>query len=226
MIEIITRDNAHHYRDVLDDMFEMRYNVAVEQWHWDIPVEVPGIDKDAFDTDRTIYFVKRNDVGKVIGCARLNPTTHPHMLTEVFSEHCNFRTPPEDPATYELSRFFVDKTQSSRIEFVLTIWELLAAVAEFCLDVGIKNLSWYAYQLTYNTSLEVWKTKPLGTPQRHPNDVSVYVPAISPMDEEAVRKTKAKARLAGRAWFFVVPKSKATPVEQLINTVRNDARQH
>ena len=205
MIDVITSQNAYLYADVLDDMFRMRHRVTVDQWGWQIPGMHTGYDRDEFDTDETIYFVKQNETGRVIATARINPTLRPHLFSEVFGDVCDQRPVPRAADTYELSRYVVDKNAVTNRDFVATAFGLLAGVTEFCEATGIRNLSWYAFQLTYSLSLQVWKTTPLGRPRTHENDEAVYIPAVSAIDAEAVAKTRAKARIEGQASRYVAP---------------------
>ena len=205
MIDVITSQNAYLYDDVLDDMFRMRHRVTVDQWGWRIPGADTGYDRDEFDTDETIYFVKRNDFGRVIATARINPTLGPHLFTEVFPDVCDQRPLPRAADTYELSRYVVDKHAVSNRDFVATAFGLLAGVTEFCEAIGVRNLTWYAFQLTYSLSLQVWKTTPLGRPRTHDDDEAVYIPAVSAIDAAAVAKTRAKARIEGQAARYVAP---------------------
>lgn len=205
MIDVIAADNAHLHRDALDDMFRMRYRVLHGQWGWRVPTMALGYDRDEFDTDETIYFVQQNDQGAVIATARINPTTSPHLMSEVFPDVCDQRPIPRAADTWELSRYVVDKHAVSNREFIEVAFGLLAGVTEFCEATGIRNLSWYAFQLTYALSLQVWKTMPLGCPRTHAGDEAVYIPAVSAIDAEAVAKTRAKARLTGPAARYVTP---------------------
>jgi acyl-homoserine lactone synthase len=205
MIDVITSQNAYLYREVLDDMFRMRHRVLCDQWGWRVPGMSEGYDRDEFDTEDTIYFVKQDDAGRVIATARINPTLKPHMLSEVFPDACDQRPVPRAADTYELTRYVVDKHAVSNRDFIAVAFGLLAGVTEFCEATGIRNLSWYAFQLTYALSLQVWKTSPLGRPQTHEGDEAVYIPAISGIDAEAVIKTRAKARLDGPASRYVAP---------------------
>lgn len=205
MIDVITADNAYLYRDVLDDMFRMRHRILADQWGWQVPNVADGIDRDEFDTDQTVYFVQQNEEGSVIATARINPTMGPHMLSDVFPDVCDQRPIPRAPDTFELSRYVVDKHAVSNRDFIGVAFGLLAGVTEFCEATGIRNLSWYAFQLTYALSLQVWKTSPLGRPQTHEDDNAVYIPAVSSIDAEAVVRTRLKARLEGPVARYVTP---------------------
>lgn len=203
VIYLINSTNMESNESVLDRMFRMRHKVAVDHWGWQIPNAGSGIDKDDFDTYRTTHFLKIDEDGRVHGCARLNPTTAPHLLSEIFPYVCDAQGVPQDPNTFEFSRFFVDKTAMSRRDYIHTGYELLAGIAEWSLHKGIKQLSWYAFQATYGLAVPLWTTAPLGAPQTHDGDESVYVPAISTIDEEAVIRTRKKARVDGPAYHLM-----------------------
>lgn len=203
MIFVINRENFIRNNSILQSTFIMRHKVAVDHWGWRIPGAGSGLDCDQFDTPDTIHFVKLNDRQEVIGCARLNPSTKPHMLSEVFAEVCDRDGVPVGDDTFEFSRFFVDKSAVSRREYIAVGYELLAGIAEWCFDKQIKKLSWYAFQVTYGLALPLWKTSPLGAPHTHESDESVYVPAISTIDEDAVVRTKAKANIQDVAYAHI-----------------------
>ena len=94
MFKIITPDMYSEHQDLLDAMYRMRYRVVVGEWGWDIPGIQPGYDKDQFDTDATVYVIVRTSDGDVVGTSRLNPTTRPHMLSDLFADYCNLKPYP------------------------------------------------------------------------------------------------------------------------------------
>ena len=203
MVYLISQRNSKLNSRVLDRMYRMRHKVAVEHWGWRIPSACEGVDKDEFDTLEALHFVKIADDGCIHGCARLLPTTLPHMLSEVFPDACDRDGVPVGPDIYEFSRFFVDKTMMSRRDYIKTGYELLAAIAEWSFANGVRQLSWYSFQVTYGLALPLWTTKPLGSPKTHEGDESVYVPAISNITAEAVARTRSKAQVTGAAFKFV-----------------------
>jgi acyl homoserine lactone synthase len=81
-----------------------RYKVFVENLGWDLHAP-DGLEQDQFDRPDTVYVVARDDEGEVCGCARLLPTTHPYLLSEVFPQLLNGAIPPNSPEIWELSRF-------------------------------------------------------------------------------------------------------------------------
>ena len=113
---------------LLDEMFALRYKVAVDEWGWSIPTAHSGSDKDQFDTELTTYVLVFNDEHRLVACSRLNPTIHPHLLSEIFPEHCSFIGVPVGAKIWELSRFIVDKTQLSHFEQVQLYLQMLSLI--------------------------------------------------------------------------------------------------
>lgn len=136
MIHVVTALNRRPYARAIEDHHVIRHRIFVEERGWRALARPDGREIDAFDTADTIYMLAM-DGERVIGGHRLFPTLQPHMISEVFP-HLVTRGPvPRDVAIYEWSRFFVVKEyRSSKVYF-----ELLAAVQEFCLNVGIASIT-------------------------------------------------------------------------------------
>ena len=196
MVEIVTPENRSLYRASLDQMHEMRFRVAVEQWGWKIPGIACGYDKDAFDTDDTIYFLAYSVAGdRLVGCARLNPTDRPHMLSEVFSDLCDLQEIPRDPRIYEFSRYIIDHAALSKEEQVSVRGRISATINKFCLQAGIMALTWFAYQQMYARAIKMWDTAPLGLPKYFRDDDATYIAAISQMNESGLFRLKHAFKL-------------------------------
>jgi acyl-homoserine lactone synthase len=191
MVEIVTPLNRPLYRSSLDEMHRMRYRVVVEQWGWKIPGIKAGYDKDDFDTEETIYFLAYSNGGdQLVGCARLNPTCGPHMLSEVFADLCDLQAIPRDPAIYEYSRYIVDHQALTKEEQFCVRGRMSATINKFCLHTGVTALTWFAYQQMYGRALKVWDTAPLGLPKYFPDDDATYVAAISQMNEAGLERIR------------------------------------
>jgi N-acyl-L-homoserine lactone synthetase len=181
MVEVISKENAHLYADVLDDMHQMRYRVAVEEWGWRIPGIEPGYDKDEFDTDETIHFVCLDTTEtRVVACGRLNPTTGPHLLSEKFRDHVEGAL-PSDPAIYELSRYIVDHRSLSKEQQFAVRGRISSAFNLFCLQSGIRQITVLTYMSSYARSVKFWPTRPLGLPVFYKQDNASYIAAICDM---------------------------------------------
>jgi len=103
-MEILAGRPGHLARQVLEDVGRYRYRVFVKTLGWDLVTE-DGLEKDQFDRADTLYLAARDDEGRIVGTARLLPTTSPYLLGEVFPELLGGAEVPRDPCIWELSRF-------------------------------------------------------------------------------------------------------------------------
>ena len=86
-----------------NELANYRYRVFVEQLGWELPAN-DKLELDQFDRSDTVYVIGEKD-GRLIGCARLLPTTRPYLLSDVFPDLLNGMEPPASPDIWELSRF-------------------------------------------------------------------------------------------------------------------------
>jgi N-acyl-L-homoserine lactone synthetase len=194
VVEIVTAANRSIYSDLIDDMHAMRYRVAIEKWGWKVPGIPPGYDKDAFVTDHTVYLIETDpDRRQVWGCARLNPTTKPHLMSEVFADACDLSGLAVGDHIWECSRFLIDRSRLPTPEDdAHTRQSVGIGITEFCLSAGITHLTWLTNQAFYNLALSVWDTRPLGLPRHYPDDDATYIPALSVIDEAALGRQRAR----------------------------------
>ncbi len=100
MIDLITSQNAAMHRDLLSQMYGLRYRVFKEQLGWDVECENEE-EHDEFDRPDTAYLIARDVSGRVTGAWRLLPTTKPYMASTVFRELFDDREPPSSSAIWE-----------------------------------------------------------------------------------------------------------------------------
>ncbi len=196
MFRIITPEIRDRYRDALQAMHEMRYRVVVCEWGWDIPGVVVGFEADQFDTRETVYVIVQNDEGEVVASARMNPTTQPHMLSELFADCCDLQPWPVGPDVWECSRFVTERSKfRDPLEDFRVRCRLGIGMTVHCIDQGITRLSWLTHQKFYNLVQKVWKTEPLGLPRRDDGDWA-WIPAVSCIDEAALDRQLDRFRNA------------------------------
>lgn len=205
MVHIITSANRHLYGPEIEDMLRLRYRVAVEELNWSLPFDPKGIDRDDFDQADTIYFLDYSPSGELIATARLNPTTSPHLMSEVFEDLCNFTGVPVGEDIYEYSRFLVQKRGVPRRVNLAAQARISIAVVEYCLAAGIKHLSWVSYKRSYPLALRMWVSRPLGIPKFFEEDNAEYIAAISDMTEESLSKTRNLAKIHSPVSQMTVP---------------------
>ena len=185
MYQIITAENRDKFVATIDSMHRIRYDVCVTQWGWDIPGIQPGYDKDQFDTEHTVYItITDPDLGKVVASTRLNPTSKPHMMSELFAHYCNLQDYPVADNAVECSRYVIDRTlfNDPLKEFRIRT-HLGLGIVNYCLANGIDRMSWLTHQRFYQLIQRVWKTEPLGLPVRETPDGWAWIPAVSQIDE-------------------------------------------
>lgn len=194
MIVAIMPKDRHLYKQQLEEMYTVRYDVCIKKWGWDVPGSAPGCDKDQFDTESTIYLIAlADDQSTVLGCCRLNPTTEPYMVPVLWPEACNLITPPSDPRYWESSRFVVRSGLGSKKNYMEIMWRLCAAVCEFCVANSFERIVWYTDPGFYQTMNSLMRIIPLGTPHYNEQDEKTYIAGMGLVTEEAV--TKARANL-------------------------------
>ncbi|MFN7166782.1 MAG: acyl-homoserine-lactone synthase [Pannonibacter sp.] len=182
MFKLITPEMREGHRDLIDAMHEMRYRVVVCEWGWDIPGVIVGYEADQFDTAETVYVIVQNDDGEVVASARLNPTTQPHMLSELFADYCDLQPWPVGADVWECSRFVTERSKMpDPVEDFRARCRLGLGLTIYCIDHQITRLSWLTHQKFYNLVQKVWTTEPLGLPRRNDDDWA-WIPAVSTID--------------------------------------------
>jgi acyl homoserine lactone synthase len=93
--------------NILFHLGAFRHRVFVQRLRWDIP----GVPRNAtsewdeFDAGATVHLVALSANDEVCGCARLMPTTGPHLLRDVFPQLAGSDPLPSSPLIWEMSRF-------------------------------------------------------------------------------------------------------------------------
>lgn len=116
-----------------------RHKVFVENLGWDLH-SPDGYEQDQFDRPDTVYVAARNDEEEICGCARLLPTTHPYLLSEVFPQLLNGMAPPNSPDIWELSRFAtVDFNSADRSPLRQMSSEIAIDLLQAAIDCAAKH---------------------------------------------------------------------------------------
>ena len=198
MAELILPDNRNLYLADLEQMFERRYELFFEHLGWsaDKANVMFGYDKDAYDLDHTVYIIERMPGARdIVGFARLNPTTGPHMMRDVFAHHCEYcSAPPVAGDLWELSRlgYFTPRFLGDRSMWKEIRARMLTAITEYCLQVGIKRLEYVVRENVYTAiQRETWGAQPLGG--RHYNDGATLaeVAGISHITQDGLNRVRS-----------------------------------
>ncbi|MEO1190087.1 MAG: acyl-homoserine-lactone synthase, partial [Pseudomonadota bacterium] len=154
-----------------------------------------GLDKDAFDKDDTVYIIERvPGSGEVVGFCRINPTTRPHMMTEVFPHYCNYDGIPTGPNIHEVSRLGYDYRVLGRDR---DAWRevrarITTAITFYCLRRRISQVTFCVHDDIYMAiKRDTWGARPLGAPQHDEKLDKIYQAGISDITPEALERCRS-----------------------------------
>lgn len=186
MFRIIEPGQRGAHLRALTRMHELRDRVVVGQWGWDIPGALPGFEQDQFDGDDTVYVLVEDEDGGVSACARLNPTTQPHMMTELFADYCDLQPAPAGEDIRECSRFVIDTVSiNDPYEVFRLRCRLGIGITTWCLDQDVTQLTWLTHQRFYNHVSGLFRTEPLGRPRRQEGEWA-WIAAVSHIELAAL----------------------------------------
>lgn len=165
MIHLVNYENKGQYLEILTQMHEQRKSIFMDKLKWDL-TEFDGQEIDQFDTKDTIYLIAMDEENKVIRSSlRLNPTTKPHLMTEVLSNYCA-ESPPIDENIWEISRYCYNPNIKNRRDRFESMKQMMCGVMECSLLYGwtqltfVINLPMLAHCLACG-----WDMTPLGLPK-------------------------------------------------------------
>ncbi len=221
----------------------LRYNVLAKKLKWTNLKEMPvskeeNIEFDQFDTPATLYLVKQDKQGRVVGTGRLAPSTIPTMLSEVFNMLVD-GDPIRDPKVCEGSRVVIDSdlvTDPKERKAIAD--EILLGYLECSKHMGAEGMIAFMRPEVWRATFGRvgWKHEPLG--KRHmlmPSTEIVeagYLPINNEIEERVRRKTGLQDPILyfgqsqntheyqGNAYINKSEEIKAYPVA---NDIRNDS---
>lgn len=149
----------------LDLAFRFRHEAFVHEAGWQGLRKADAREIDQFDTSATKHIVAMKD-GHVVAYSRLNPTTGPCLLSDVYP-HLARAPMRADPHTWEWSRMATSKrSRSAGRGWSGPIGLLLRCVAFAALQSGIRSLLWQAHPVWLTRAFEVgFEPIPLGLPK-------------------------------------------------------------
>lgn len=139
MIIQVQQHNADKFRELLDQMFEMRARVFRDSLGWPVEV-VNGKEKDRFDDEWPLYLIcALADGATAVGSIRLLPTTGPTLMAECFSDTVPDISKMSAPTIWEATRLCVEPRLSPDDARAVSA-ELIVGMGETCLEWGIESI--------------------------------------------------------------------------------------
>lgn len=134
MITIVDVSNRSDFQFELEQAFQLRHQVFVDEKGWEDLRQSNDREVDQFDDDRAVHMLFRRD-HQVVGYQRMLPTTQPHLLSSIYPQLCEDEL-PFSSTIWEWTRFAVAKTDRKRGNILSPVGlSLLTGIVEW----GLRN---------------------------------------------------------------------------------------
>lgn len=182
MIHLIDKENKYLYTDILSQMYKQRASIFIDKLNWNL-ASSNGHEIDQFDTDDTIYLVVIDEKkGCVRSSIRLNPTTEPHLMSEIFSNLCRDGV-PRGEHIFEGSRYCYNPDILSRADRLEAMRYMMCGVMECAILYGWEKITFVINMpLLAHCLRSGWDIYPIGIPE-YDNKVAVGAFAIDVTSE-------------------------------------------
>lgn len=200
MIYVIDKRNRRGFQLQIEQMFRLRHDIYVGRRGWKALEKADGRDVDQFDTDATVYLLSIDDEGMVAGGLRLNPTTGPHLIRDIFP-HTVAGEIPVGEHIYEFTRWFVVKERVSPEENSRVAGELLVAMLEYGKHIGLTHISLCCDAFFWKTMQQTrWDVRRLGPITRYPEGKCITV--LFEVSDRMIGNTREVRDVNGTVWVY------------------------
>lgn len=203
MIFLIDADNRSLFGADVLEMHRQRKAVFVDRLGWKVPV-VSDMEIDDYDREDTMYLLaKPQRGGAVQASVRLLPTTHPHLMSELFAGACSSAV-PRGPTIWEASRFCTTPKLKDRSTRVGLLWEIICGVMETALLFGVDEITFVASSALLPLALHCgWEARILGPTMRDGDDEITAVAAS--ITVEGLRRVRRRLGISAPVTRFHAP---------------------
>lgn len=196
MVEAFLGDDEVLHPTIFSQMFRQRAQLYVERRGWGDLTVVDGEERDQYDVPEATYLVALSDDDDVLGSLRLLPTEGPHLFGDHFRHLAGDGGLPAGPDILELTRYYVSPTVRGRLLRDWMMGVLGAAMFEYCLENGVRQVSSVIDTFLLTPMLGAgWRVRPLGLPQRYPEGMAVAV--LIDVREDGLRSTRRVRGVSG-----------------------------
>ena len=139
MMLIVRGHEKRKHEAVMERMFRLRYQHFVQRRGWSLPTR-NKMEIDQYDVDDAVYFILLANDGSIEGTVRLNQTVRSSLLADLFPFLIETGELPRGEHLYEGSRFIVAPAEQSKKTVCRAKSEVLAALVDWCLDHGGRDV--------------------------------------------------------------------------------------
>lgn len=201
MIYVIDGHNHKGFHAQIEEMYRIRHEIYVGRRGWKALQRPDGRDVDQFDTENTIYLLGIDHAGRVTAGLRLNPTTGPHLIRDVFPHTVTQGPIPTGDNIFEFTRWFVAKDRVTPEEYKRVAGELLVAMLEYGKSIGLTHISLCCDSFFLKTMKETrWDVQRLGPIIRYPEGKCVSV--LFDVSDRMIASTREVRGVQGDAWCY------------------------
>lgn len=163
-VHVIRSENSERYWELLDQSFQFRHEIFVNELGWKDMKPENGRERDQFDTPDTVHLLITED-DTLVGGGRLHSSFGPTLMSEIYPQLADVRGIQRGSDVMEITRGWIVKgRREERPRRVAGAWK--AAMLEYGLSEGIRYLTgvaetWFMPRLA-NLG---WAPRYLGLPQ-------------------------------------------------------------
>lgn len=139
MLHIIAGDCIDQHQELVQSMFELRYEVFIKRMGWQLDCQ-EGAELDQFDHEHAKHMIIANSRNQAVAYCRMLPTDKPHLLGDVFPYLDANNSPPKGPLIWEVTRLAVDYRPERLEGCTNPTGEMLAGMVEYALSQGLSHL--------------------------------------------------------------------------------------
>ena len=188
-IHIVDHSNRGIYREELEQHYQLRHEIYVDERGWYDLARPDGREIDAFDTEDAVYLLGIRPGKGVVAGSRLVPSVKPHLMSDVFPQLA-LQGVPRDKNTFEWTRIFVVPEMRQPGRPCLAAGIVYCGIIEFCLQRGIGQISIVCETYWIERLAKLgWNPRPLGQPIEHRGETIVGL--LVDIDEAALDSTRA-----------------------------------
>jgi N-acyl-L-homoserine lactone synthetase len=165
VVLIIKGVSASSHSRAIQTMFEDRKSLFVDLLGWSVPVIDARVEQDQYDHESAIYLIVPEKDGTHAGSMRLLPTTHAHILADLFSDLCE-QAVPRGETIFEITRLCLPSRHGAAQRLLIRN-RLISAMVDYALRhriealTGVVEASFLAKVVAMG-----WQCRPLGSPRR------------------------------------------------------------
>ena len=201
MIYVIDKHNRNAFHAQIEEMYRIRHDIYVGRRGWKALERPDRRDVDQFDAANTVYLLGINGAGRVTAGLRLNPTTGPHLIRDIFPHTVTEGPIPIGESIFEFTRWFVAKDRVTPEEYRRVAGELLVTMLEYGKSIGLTHISLCCDSFFLKTMHETrWDFRRLGPITRYPEGKCVSV--LFDVSDRMIANTREVREVHGVVWCY------------------------